>query len=253
MATTGAGLRRIYRLLLVRYGPQGWWPLASRAGSRGFDGRGYHPGDFAEPKTPEGKFEVCVGAILTQSTSWVNVEKALRNLAGAGLLSPTGIALTPATKLSALIRPTLYHNVKARKLKTFTDFIHDKFNGDVGKLLALPTEELRPRLLSVWGVGPETADSIILYAAHEPSFVVDAYTKRIFGRLGYLKGNESYDEIKKIFEKNLPHSPLLYNEFHALIVEHAKRHCRRQPACGGCPLAQLCPSTRLFELVDDKS
>lgn len=240
MDTRSVSPSKLYKPLLSRYGQQGWWPLASRAGSRGFDGRGYHPNDYAEPKTPEGKFEVCAGAILAQSTSWVNVEKALRNLAGAGLLSPAGIALTPATKLSTLIRPTLYHNVKAKKLKAFTDFIHDESNGDVGKLLALPTEELRPRLLSVWGVGPETADSIILYAAHKPSFVVDAYTKRIFTRLGYLKGNESYDEIKKLLEKNLPQNEKLYNEYHALIVEHAKKHCRKKPNCMNCQIKSHC-------------
>ena len=209
MDTRSVSLSKVYKLLLSRYSPQGWWPLASRAGSRGFDRRGYHPNDYTEPKTSEGKFEVCVGAILTQSTSWVNVEKALINLSNAGIISVDGIKRTPPSKISPLIKSSLYYNVKARKLKAFTDFIHDEFNGDVGKLLALPTEELRPRLLSVWGVGPETADSIILYAAHKPSFVVDAYTKRIFTRLGYLKGNESYDEIKKLFEKNLTKSPLL--------------------------------------------
>ena len=244
MAITSAGLRKIYRLLLVRYEPQGWWPLASRAGSRGFDRRGYHPNDYTEPKTSEGKFEVCVGAILTQSTSWTNVEKALRNLAGAGLLSPTGIALTPATKLSALIRPTLYHNVKAKKLKAFTDYVNEEYGGNLSTLLKLPRHELRLALLSVWGVGPETADSIILYAAHKPSFVVDAYTKRIFGRLGYLKGDESYDEIKKLFEKNLPQDEKLYNEFHALIVEHAKRHCKKKPECKECPIKKHCKKCR---------
>jgi endonuclease-3 related protein len=244
MDTPKESLSGLYKLLLSRYGLQGWWPIASKAGEEGFDVRGYHRGDYAHPKSDSEKFEVIAGAILAQSTSWTNVEKALINLKKKNLLSLEKIRKTPRSKLSPLIKSSLYHNVKARKLAAFADFVHDEFNEDVEKLLSLPTEELRPRLLSVWGVGPETADSIILYAAHKPSFVVDAYTKRIFTRLGFLTGNEPYDEIKKLFEKNLLQSPLLYNEYHALIVEHAKQHCRKNPACSKCPLIRMCPSAR---------
>ena len=230
----------VYDALLSSYGLQGWWPLKSRAGEDGFDLRGYHRGDYRHTISPEEKFEVAVGAILAQSTSWMNVEKALKNLNDAGLLSLHGIKKTPPHKLSPLIKSSLYHNIKAKKLKAFTDFVYENFDGDVESLLALPLTELRTTLLSVWGIGPETADSVILYAAGKPSFVVDAYTKRIFGRLGVVSGNEPYEQVKEFFEKNLPRKAPLYNEFHALIVEHAKQHCKKKEDCVKCPTKEYC-------------
>ncbi|MFH1789337.1 MAG: endonuclease III domain-containing protein [Candidatus Altiarchaeota archaeon] len=215
MDTTERRLLEVYDLLYSAYGPQRWWPADSA-------------------------FEVCVGAILTQSTSWANVEKAIGNLNRENILSPEGLKTVRADKLSQLIRSSLYHNVKARKLKEFIRFVDEEFEGKLERLLALPLDELRTRLLSVWGIGPETADSIILYAAEKPSFVVDAYTKRVFGRLGFLKGGESYGEVKIFFEANLPKKTGLFNEYHALIVEHAKQKCKTKPDCLGCAVKSLC-------------
>lgn len=215
MDTISGRLIEVYDIFFSCYGPQGWWP-----------------GDSP--------FEVCVGAILTQSTSWSNVEKAIINLKRENILSPEGLRDVGEEKLSKLIKSSLYHNVKARKLKAFIKFLYDEFDGELDALLTLPLPELRIRLLSVWGIGPETCDSIILYAADKPSFVVDAYTKRIFTRLGYLTGVESYDEVKIFFEENLPKEAKLYNEYHALIVEHAKTHCKKKPGCTGCPIKEYC-------------
>lgn len=215
MDTINGRLVEVYDIFYSSYGPQGWWP-----------------GDSS--------FEVCIGAILTQSTSWSNVEKAILNLKRENILSPKCIRDVKEAKLSKLVKPSLYHNVKAKKLKAFIKFLYDEFDGELDALLTLPLPELRIRLLSVWGIGPETADSIILYAAGKPSFVVDAYTKRIFTRLGYLTGDESYAEVKILFEENLPKDAKLYNELHALIVEHAKIHCKVKPDCAECPLGLLC-------------
>lgn len=219
MDTTRGVLLGIFERLLSSYGPQGWWPA-------------------------ESAFEVCVGAILTQSTSWSNVEKSIKELDGAGLLSPEGLMSVPESRLSGLVRSSLYHNVKAGKLKAFVGFLFREYDGSLEKLFSLPKDGLRQALLGVWGVGPETADSIILYAAGKPSFVVDAYTRRIFERVGFLNGSESYDDVKAFFEGNLPVDAQLFNEFHALIVEHAKRHCKKKPVCAGCPVIDYCKAGR---------
>ncbi|MDD5112108.1 MAG: endonuclease III domain-containing protein [Candidatus Altiarchaeota archaeon] len=208
-------LLAVYKRLLREFGPQGWWPA----------------------ETP---FEVIVGAILTQSTSWQNVEKAIQNLKKAGLLSPDGLRKVPLRNLAVLIRPALYYNVKARKLKRFMDFLYGNYDGNLDLLLSRPAGQLREELLSVWGVGPETADSIVLYAAHKPSFVIDAYTKRIYWRLGMLSEDVSYDEAKRFFEDGLPKDVLLYQEYHALIVELGKRYCRTKPVCVECCLKNYC-------------
>jgi len=208
-------LLAVYNRLLKEFGPQGWWPA----------------------ETP---FEVIVGAILTQSTSWLNVEKAIRNLKKAGLLNPNGLRKVPLRRLAMLIKPALYYNVKARKLKRFMDFLYGNYDGNLDSLLSRPAGQLRDELLSVWGVGPETADSIVLYAAHKPSFVIDAYTKRIYGRLGMLSEDASYDEAKRFFEDCLPKDVLLYQEYHALIVELGKRYCRTKPVCGECCIREFC-------------
>ena len=217
MATTPTKnrLKAVYGSLYGAYGPRHWWPADS-------------------------PFEVCIGAILTQSTSWKNVEKAIANLKEAGLLSPAGILKTENRKLARLIRPSLYYNVKARKLKEFVRFLNDGYGGKVEAMAKVPTDELREELLGVWGLGPETADSILLYALCRPTFVIDAYTKRIFGRLGLVNEDATYDEVKGFFESALPKDAALYNEYHALIVEHGKNACRTKAKCDGCPLQKDC-------------
>ena len=198
------------------FGPQGWWPART-------------------------SFEVAVGAILTQNAAWSNVEKAIANLESEGLLLPDAMRGVSEKRLARLIRPSGYFNIKAKKLKAFVNFMFDEFGGDLKAMREDGLKELRSKLLSVWGVGPETADSILLYALEKPSFVVDAYTKRLFCRLGVLDGSESYDEVKRLFEENLPKSVELYNEYHALIVEQCKRAClKSRPRCGECLLRAYC-------------
>jgi endonuclease III related protein len=214
-ATRKNRLAGVYDILYECHGPQHWWPA-------------------------DGAFEVCVGAILTQSTSWSNVEKAIAALKGAGLLSHDGISRARPRRLAKLIRPSLYYNVKARKLKEFVGFLGREYGGDVARMRPVPTDKLRAQLLDVWGIGPETADSILLYALGKRSFVVDAYTKRIFSRLGLMGEEAAYDEVKGFFESNIPADVRLYNEYHALIVVHGKNTCRARPLCGECSLSGGC-------------
>lgn len=209
-------LLEIYHRLYAAYGPQHWWP-------------------------GEGPFEVIVGAILTQQVGWRNVERAIAGLKTAGLMDPESLARAPLEQIAQIIRPTGYYNQKAKKLKAFLDFLNARYNADLNKLFSLPVDKLREELLSVRGIGEETADSIILYAAEKPSFVVDAYTRRILTRLGVINGEESYGEIRELFMKNLPEDVPLYNEYHALLVRHGKERClKRNPRCAGCPLADMC-------------
>ena len=209
-------LLEIYHRLYAAYGPQHWWP-------------------------GEGPFEVIVGAILTQQVGWRNVELAIAGLKTAGLMDPESLARAPLEQIAQIIRPTGYYNQKAKKLKAFLDFLDVRYNADLNKLFSLPVDKLREELLSVRGIGEETADSIILYAAEKPSFVVDAYTRRILTRLGVINGEESYGEIRELFMKNLPEDVPLYNEYHALLVRHGKERClKRNPRCAGCPLADMC-------------
>jgi endonuclease-3 related protein len=206
----------VYDLLFEYFGPQGWWPAST-------------------------SLEVIVGAILTQNTSWHNVEKAILNLKEAGLLSLEGLLGVAPDDLAELIRPSGYYNVKARKLKAMVSFLQDNCQGDLDVLFARPLDELRRDLLSVYGVGPETADSILLYAGGLPSFVVDAYTRRVFQRLSLVSEGDSYEDIRGFFMERLPSSPQLYNEYHALIVALAKDICTvRNPKCNICPLNSLC-------------
>jgi len=210
-------LNKIYNLFLKAYGPQGWWPLINHKGSNPTKTgsiKGYHPGDYSIPRDDFERFEICVGAILTQNTAWPNVEKALMNLDRAKALDAKAIIKIDEDKLKEAIRPAGYFNQKAKKLKIFAEF----YLGLKGKT---PTRE---ELLSVWGVGKETADSILLYAYHEPVFVVDAYTRRIFSLLGFFEKDADYDEIREMFEKALEKDFRIYQEYHALIVEHAKRN-----------------------------
>lgn len=192
------------------------------------------------------RFEVIVGAILTQSTSWSNVELAIAALRREKLLTPIALERIPLPRLSRLIRPSGYFRQKARKLKAFVHFLREQYQGSLDKLLATPTSELRAQLLAVYGIGPETADSILLYAGNHPVFVVDAYTRRILERHQLANGKHSYEEIQRLFQQNLPASAPLFNEYHALIVHTGKHLCRKhQPDCQQCPLQPFLPLTEV--------
>ncbi|MBL7069069.1 MAG: endonuclease III domain-containing protein [Candidatus Omnitrophica bacterium] len=181
-------------------------------------------------------FEVMVGAILTQNTAWTNVEKAIVNLKNRRVLKPASMARLEKKRLARLIRPAGYYNIKAKRLKNFLRFFLKEFNGSLKKFLSQPTDRLRERLLEVNGIGPETADSIILYAADRPVFVVDAYTKRVFSRHRIIGPRADYHNVQTLFMENLPRRARLFNEYHALIVKLAKVYCKKIPLCGSCPL-----------------
>ncbi|MRR06867.1 MAG: endonuclease III domain-containing protein [Deltaproteobacteria bacterium] len=212
-------LQEVFDTLLAAYGPRFWWPA----------------------DTP---FEVCVGAILTQNTNWGNVEKAIANLKREGLLSPEGLRDIPTAQLAELIRPAGYYNVKSARLKDFIGWLFSAQRGSLADIFSGDWRELRVDLLKVRGVGPETCDSILLYAGHKPSFVVDSYTKRLFSRLGFISPKASYDEVRNLFMENLPSDVELFNEYHALIVEHCKELCRTRPLCGECFLRVRCEYCR---------
>ena len=207
-------LMDIYERLYERYGPQGWWPGDSR-------------------------FETILGAILTQNTSWTNVEKAIANLRTKGCLSPEQLHRMEVEEIAQLIRPAGYFNIKAQRLKNFLDWLFEKHNGSLDNLQALPASTLREKLLSIKGIGPETADSICLYAFGKPVFVVDAYTARILGRHGLLEPGCGYSDIQEVFHSSLDRDAPLFNEYHALLVRLGKDHCKRKPLCNGCPLDDL--------------
>ncbi len=216
--------------LYGRYGPQGWWPLLdyeggrepAKTGSR----RGYHPLRYDLPETRSQIFEVCAGAILTQNTNWMNVERALSSLHSIGALDPLRLSELDDATLKATVRPAGYYNQKARKLREFAEFF----------LSLGSTTPAREELLAVHGVGRETADSMLLYAFHVPIFVVDAYTRRIFGTLGLIEEKADYDRIRDLVEENLAPDLPVYQEYHALLVEHAKRYYRRGADRSACPL-----------------
>jgi endonuclease-3 related protein len=182
---------------------------------------------------------VIVGAILTQNTSWTNVERAITNLRRAALLNPAAIERAPTQKIEALIRPSGYFRQKARKLKAFCVFLRFEYGGSLKRMFAQPTLALREKLLGVFGVGPETADSILLYAGAHPVFVVDAYAKRMLARHGWVKEDAKYKDVRWLFEKRFPGDTARFNEFHALIVQTGKTFCRtKEPLCGECPLGR---------------
>jgi len=206
----------LYQKLFEHFGPLNWWPADS-------------------------PFEVVIGAILTQNTAWTNVEQALANLKKAGLLSARSIAETPVHQLEGLIRPSGFFRQKAIRLQNLSRHLVMEWQSNLNDFCSGPLEESRTRLLAMPGIGPETADSILLYAANRPSFVIDAYTRRIFVRIGVLQGNEKYDEIRKFFMQQLPEDVTLYNEYHAQIVALAKTCCKkRNPFCHQCPLGKYC-------------
>ena len=183
---------------------------------------------------------MCVGAILVQNTSWRNVEKALELLRARGLLSFEALDALGVRALAPLVRSSGVFRVKARRLRAFLDFLGERFSGRVEEMGAVPTPALREALLAVHGIGPETADSIALYAAGVPVFVVDAYTRRVLARLGLVRGDEPYDEVQAFFHRRLPADAALFNDFHAQLVRLAKEVCRPRPLCDGCPLARVC-------------
>jgi len=201
----------IYNSLLKHFGPQHWWP----------------------GETP---FEVIIGAILTQNTSWDNVEKAIASLKASGKFTPEGLFKLPTEKLALLIKSSGYFNIKAKRLKNFLSFLFDDYEGDIDRMLKEDGHILRHKLLNVNGIGPETADSILLYAAEHPIFVIDAYTKRIFSRHGYIDADATYHQMQELFMKCIPQDTCLYNEYHALIVRVGKELCRTNPHCDSCPV-----------------
>ena len=207
-------LTQVFELLLEHYGALEWWPA----------------------DTP---FEVCVGAILTQNTNWLNVEKAIANLKREGVLSLEALHEINPERLAELIRPSGFFNIKTVRLKHFVDWLMEGY-GTLDAMFEGDWRELREELLAVRGIGRETCDSILLYAGEKPSFVVDAYTKRLFSRLGMVREKDSYEEVRSLFMDHLPHDSRLFNEYHALIVQHCKQHCRKKPLCAGCPLAGHC-------------
>ena len=204
-----------YQALYDRLGPQKWWPARTA-------------------------FEVIVGAILTQNTSWTNVERAIANLRRANLLTPRALERVPFARLASLIRSSGYFRQKAKKLKAFVRFLRSEFSGSLARMFRTPTLDLREKILAVHGIGPETADSILLYAGHKDVFVVDAYTRRIFSRHGWVHEDVSYEELRSKIESALPHDVSRYNEFHALLVMAGKSWCRtREPRCSECPLGKF--------------
>jgi len=216
-------LMRVYELLFEAFGPQHWWP-----------------GD-----TP---FEVMVGAVLTQNTNWKNVHRAIENLKEAGLLEPKAMARLSLEELGELIRPAGYYRLKARRLQNLLRLVMERYEGSLEAMFAEQTSALREQLLGVQGIGPETADSILLYAAGKPVFVVDAYTHRVLARHGWIDFEADYYQLQELFHGSLPEDVQLFNEYHALLVRLGKDYCRkRNPRCEECPLAQLLPESGPLE------
>jgi len=213
--TSAERIRAFYQAMLAALGPQGWWPA----------------------ETP---FEVVVGAILTQNTNWTNVERAIANLKRERLLDAEALEAIETERLGEVIRPAGYFRVKARRLKNFIHMLTERFGGDLAALFALSTASLRETVLGVTGIGPETADSIVLYAAERPVFVVDAYTARILYRHGLVDSDATYDDLQSLVQGALPDDVDLLKEYHALLVAVGKRYCKkRMPSCAGCPLEPL--------------
>jgi endonuclease III related protein len=207
-------LLQIYELLYKRYGPQYWWPGDSQ-------------------------FEIIIGAILTQNTNWQNVEKAISNLKSVNLLSAPKIHELAIERLAELIRPTGYYNIKAARVKNFINWLFDSHGGSLEAVEQMQTYSLRTELLAIKGIGPETADSIALYAFNKPVFVVDAYTARIMARHRLIEMGATYESLQELFMSALPHDCKLFNEYHALLVKVGKDHCRKTARCPGCPLEEL--------------
>ncbi len=232
---TASDLMVVYRRLLESFGPQGWWPLSSLAGSGSFDDRGYHRGDFSYPRTAGQRFEIAMGAVLTQNTTWKNVERVIEKLIECELLTPEAVSRCSLAEIGQYIMASGYYNQKAKKLKILSGFFLK-----MKKLAGSCCQPAREQLLALWGIGPETADSILLYAYQLPYFIVDVYTQRLLNRLGITGGGESYNQLQSLVTGSLPREYKLYAEFHALIVRQAKSYCRRKPLCADCPLRSGC-------------
>jgi len=209
---------QIYRRLFDAFGPQHWWPA----------------------ETP---FEVIVGAVLVQNTNWENVKRAIENLRQTDLLEPHALLAVPIEELEELIRPAGYFRIKAGRLRSVLRFLVERYDGSLEAMFRTPLNALRRELLAVHGVGPETADSILLYAGHLPAFVVDAYTHRIFARHGWIEYDTDYHAIQDYFQGGLPDDVPLWNEYHALLVHLGKHFCRKtRPRCAECPLSEMLPA-----------
>ena len=207
-------LTEIYQLLYDAFGPQHWWP----------------------GETP---FEIMTGAILAQNTSWTNVEKAIKNLKSAEYLAPASLHHINISQLAEVIRPAGYYNIKAKRLKNFVDWLFDNYNGEITNLQTVETGRLREELLAIKGIGRETADSILLYALGRPVFVVDAYSARITMRHELIDPDADYEQLRELFESNLPEDVQLFNEYHALLVKAGKEFCKPKARCSCCPLEEL--------------
>lgn len=226
---------RVYRELLTEYGYQGWWPLYSRRSSPGHDGRGYGLSPRQAPLTRGERFEIVAGAILTQNTNWKNVEKALERLFSAGIDRPERLSEISVEELEALVRPSGYYRQKARRLKGAAAIL---FGGEEDRA---PDRDF---LLGISGIGPETADSILLYAYDTPSFIADLYTRRFVMRLAGEAKMGEYETVRTLFEETLVHDVSLFAEYHALIVRHGKEHCGAKIRCSGCPCRDGCVTGR---------
>jgi endonuclease-3 related protein len=207
-------LKEIYQLLFDRFGPQNWWP-----------------GDT--------QFEIITGAILTQNTNWANVEKAIENLKSAHLLAPEKLYRLEFSKLAVLIRPAGYYNIKGKRLKNFVKWLFENYDGRLKNLEDLGTDRLRTELLAIKGIGYETADSILLYAFNRKIFVIDAYTARIAVRHRLIEPDADYEQLRELFQSNLPQDSQLFNEYHALLVRLGGEFCKPKAKCPGCPLEKL--------------
>ena len=216
-------IKDIYEVLYKNFKPLGWWPLYNKK----TDEIEYHPKTYII-KSEQKRFEIIMGAILAQSTSWKNAEKSIKILYNKSFLNKKSLERINIRTLAGLIISSGYHNQKAKKIKEFIKFINSK------------KPVTRENLLNVWGVGPETADSILLYAYNKPIFVIDAYTKRVFNRLGLSRINAGYAELQDLFMKNLPSNYKVFNEYHALIVKLAKEYCKNDPLCNKCPISRQC-------------
>ena len=224
---TGDKLTEIYQLLYERFGPQHWWP-------------------------GETQFEIITGAILTQNTNWTNVKKALTNLKSADLLTPEKLYQIDVSQLAELIRPAGYYNIKSKRLKNFINWLFENYDGKPANLESVNTEQLRAELLSVKGIGRETADSILLYALDKPIFVVDAYTARVASRHGLIEPEADYEQLRELFQSNLPQDTKLFNEYHALLVKVGIEFCRPKARCSpvGEADGHKCPLEKLPHTVD---
>lgn len=213
---------QVYQRLLAALGPQGWWP-------------------------GESPWEVMVGAVLVQNTAWKNVERAIDNLRDEGLLRPQRLAELEQAELAELIKPAGYFRLKAKRLQNLMRFVVEEFDGSLEAMKRVDMHSMRAELLAVNGIGPETADSILLYALEQPALVVDTYTQRIFARHGWIDYSTDYHQLQEHLASELPLEAPLYNELHALLVHVGHHYCRRQAKCEECPLAEMLPESGIVE------